>query len=166
MKSMFQMATVALACGVTRVVGISVGHHFGHDDLAIFNNNLFPYPSYSPHGGARYHDSMRILYQFMSQNVVDMLDAVGASQTVVAFVSGTALSINKDHHGKTPLRFPVALFDGTGRARTGARYLRYDMGQRSVNDFYNTLGHLMGAPLDSFGTGGFNKSSGPLPELL
>jgi hypothetical protein len=169
LTSMFQMATLALRCGLTNVVGVSVGNGYEHHDLDLFVGNLFPSSGYGPHGGGReYHESMAKLYQFLSQQVVNLLDGLGplAQETVVAFVAGTPMSRDHDHHGKGPLRFPMALIDGTGKARTGGRYVRYAPGDRSVNDFFNTLGHLTGAPMDNFGSGGTNKSAGPLPELL
>jgi hypothetical protein len=168
LKSMFQMATVALRCGLTNVVGVSLGNGREHNDLELLKGNLFDAGGYSPHGGAPlYRQMMQRLYQFVSQQVADMMDGLGAvaSQTVVVILSAQAAS-RSDHHGKTPYRFPAMLLDGTGKAKTGGRYLRYAKGDRSLSDLFCTVGHLVGAPTDTFGAGGFNQVRGPLPELV
>ncbi len=86
-----------------------------------------------------------------------------------------------DHHC-TYSRYPLVVLGNAGGAlKTDGRYLRYPMhltmdnptrevipaGVRSLPDFFCTLGHALGAPIDDFGKAGRAPVKGPLgSEIL
>jgi hypothetical protein len=165
LRSMVALAALALRCGLTNVVGVSIGHGNQHDDMRMFRGGLFP-GDYGAHGPPDlYQASMVKMYRFASELLAALLDASGVADSIVAaMVPGTGVSLGTYHHGFHQWRNPTLVYDGTGTLRTGGRYLRRARG--ALPDLYCSLAHAAGAPIDSFGTGGVNKISGPIPELM
>ncbi|MEN9579839.1 MAG: hypothetical protein RJA70_2848 [Pseudomonadota bacterium] len=151
--SMFRLSTLALKCGVTNVIGASLGNTGGHNDLDPF------VPGYSAHGG---HDKAWGLLAPISMGwVATMLQELGplADSMTVTIVPGNGLGHKgpKEHHGG-----PIGaayVFDGPGALRTGARFLRV---KRHMADLYTTLADALGAPVDKFN----NVGDGRINELL
>lgn len=89
--------------------------------------------------------------------------------TVIVFVGD-----NGEQHHSTASEFPIVLIGGGGLGlKTGGRTIIYpgvdtgDMGHRQLSNLWNTLGHLAGDALDTFGSEGPSRvAPGPLSELL
>jgi hypothetical protein len=164
---MFRMATLALRCGLTNVVGVNIGaSHNYHSKLQVFRGTLL-IPTYEAHGTG-YVPGLHNVMKWIAGLIAEMLAALGplADSTVVTMVGGTGASRREgeNHHGM-PKRFPAFVYDGTGTLRTGGRYLAYPPMQRSILDLYCSVAHALGAPTDRFGEGA-QVARGPLPELM
>ncbi len=89
--------------------------------------------------------------------------------TVIVFISD-----NGEQHHSTSSEFPVVLIGGKNLGlKTGGRTIAYPgvttggAAHRQVSNLWNTLGHLAGQQLDTFGAeGAFRVATGPLSELM
>lgn len=89
--------------------------------------------------------------------------------TVIVFISD-----NGEQHHSTASEFPVVLIGGKSLGlKTGGRTIVYPgvesggAGHRQVSNLWNTLGHLAGEQLDTFGAEGPSRvAPGPLSELM
>ena len=89
--------------------------------------------------------------------------------TVIVFIGD-----NGEQHHSTASEFPVVLIGGKNLGlKTGGRTIVYPgvdtggAGHRQVSNLWNTLGHLAGDPLDTFGQEGpYRVAPGPLGELM
>lgn len=151
MDSMFQLSTLALKCGVTNVIGASIGNTVFHNDLDMF------VADYTAHGG--YARAMESLAPISMSWVAKMLTDLGplADSMTVTIVPGGGLAF-KDrliHHGCASSA--ALVIDGTGALHTGGRFLRLN---RHLADLYATLAGALGAPVDRFngvGTGAIKE---------
>ena len=81
-------------------------------------------------------------------------------------------SDNGEQHHSTASEWPMLLIGGSALGLvTGGRTVVYPgLGKgahRQVSNLYNTLGHLLGAPVDDFGAEGASRvAEGPLAELM
>ena len=89
-------------------------------------------------------------------------------QTVIVWVGD-----NGEQHHSTSSEFPVLLIGGKalGMAAGGRTLIYPGVGSsqnRQLSNLWNTLGHLAGQTLDTFGgeVGGLRRAPGPLAELL
>lgn len=176
LRSMFNMAALALKCGVTNVVGVALGNGpvTEHGDYDFLEGGSV-LASYDPHSAESYPGQIRRIWSFVSELVAGLITSSGiADELVVAMCSGgTQPGKNAgmgNHHNAlyndAHYRVAVALYDGTGALRTGGRYVRYAQGEHSMNDLFCTLGHALGAPTDDFGAGGPNRVKGPIAGLV
>jgi hypothetical protein len=168
LESMMAMGGLALRCGLTNVLGVSIGSGFNHDDLQLFKADIFEGSGYGGHGDpALFSRSMTKLYQFNTKLIAQLLTDLGAlaDSTVVMMVTASGTT-NSGHHANL-FRWISMVYDGTGTLKTapGGRYIRYGRSQRSTVDLYCSVAHAAGAPTDKFG-GGYNVCKGPLPELM
>jgi hypothetical protein len=163
---MLRMATLALRCGLTNVVGLSVGHGFGHDDLGVMGPVL-PWRGYGGHGPNEvYNQSLNRIYRHISGLLAELIVGVGplAEGLVMMVVPGTSARDSLHHHdGNSGM---ALIHDGTGTLRTGGRYFGPARGSRSLMDAYCAVAHAAGAPTSSFGAGEKNRVTGPMPELM
>jgi len=89
--------------------------------------------------------------------------------TVIVYIGD-----NGEQHHATASEFPVVLLGGKGLGLvTGGRTIVYPgvdtggEGHRQVSNLWNTLGHLAGEQLDTFGAEGPSRvAPGPLSELV
>jgi hypothetical protein len=168
---MFQMATLALRCGLTNVVGVSLGSGFAHDDLKLFSGDLFGGESFAAHGPSdRYLGQMLKFYTWASGLVVDLIEQSGLADSLVAMVVGASgcggeAKYGYNHHSATG-RTPALVYDGTGTLKTGARYLSYPQRRRSVVDLFASVATAAGAATDKFAGTASNPSAGVLRELM
>jgi hypothetical protein len=89
--------------------------------------------------------------------------------TVIVFIGD-----NGEQHHSTASEFPVVLIGGKSLGlQTGGRTIVYPgvesggEGHRQVSNLWNTLGHLAGEQLDTFGAEGPTRvAPGPLSELM
>lgn len=184
LPTMFEMAVEALKCGMTNVVGCSIGG----------GNSHWHFPGFvGPHRGTRFeeqgfvgehgHDSLEayveartITWRFISEQVATFLrqlETVGpdgrklSDDTTVVLFSDSG----PDHHNGNSWRF-VVIGDAV---RTNGRFIRCPedtwweppkMGSRTVNSFMTALSTGLGVPMQTFGTVGEGRTAAPMPELL
>ncbi len=152
--SMFRLSTLALRCGVTNVVGATLGNTEYHDDLEPFVPS--PYVAHT-----QYDAAMRSLAPVSMGWVATMLKELGplADSLTLTIVPANGLGheSSKSHHGCTVSS--AFIFDGPRALRTGARLLRT---KRHLADLYTTLAGVLGAPVAKFN----NAGAGPIKELL
>jgi hypothetical protein len=171
MEAMFQMAALALRCGTTNVVGVSLGSGFAHSDLALFKNDLFGGEDYADHGPSdRYLKQMLTVYQWASRLVAELIESSGLADNLVALIVGASGSGGDPQYGFNhhagPARIPALVYDGTGTLKMGARYLSYPEKRRSIVDLFATVASAAGAPTDKFAGSASNPTTGVLAELM
>jgi hypothetical protein len=100
-------------------------------------------------------------------------DPVGSGSvldnTIIVFISD-----NGEQHHSTASEFPIVLIGGKNlKLKTGGQTIVYPgvltggENHRQVSNLWNTLGHLAGQQLDTFGAeGSFRIAPGPLSELM
>jgi hypothetical protein len=170
LTSMMRIATLAMRCGVTNVVGATVGNSGIHEDMRGFGGPWGAYlghppnPPGSPPGYALW---LNRFSQFSMGLVAEMIAALGplANDLVAAVIPAGGVCNNTgegfQHHGTS--RAVAYVYDGTGQMKTGARYYRPGRDQgRDMADLYTTLAGVLGAPIDRFNGVG----TGPLRDLL
>jgi hypothetical protein len=121
------------------------------------------------------HDMTRQQFDAVAaaaQTLMNTPDPAGAGSmldnTVIVFIGD-----NGEQHHSTASEFPVVLIGGKNLGlQTGGRTIVYPgvdsggAGHRQVSNLWNTLGHLAGQALDTFGAEGpFRVAPGPLSEL-
>jgi hypothetical protein len=183
LEAMTEMATVALVCGMTNVVGISVGTGNSHTDFPKYGR-IHAGSRFEAEGGVHSHGhsppdvaaaAWELIHDFNATLIARMADALakipegnGTALDNTAFVY---LSDNGGEHHSKHERFPLFILGDLGkRLKTGGRYLRYPKrrtaGARALADLWSTLATACGVPTDDFGKGGNEPVSGPLSEIL
>jgi Protein of unknown function (DUF1552) len=161
LASMFRMAGLALRCGLTNVLGVSIANAFGHEDAKLFRTVFAHVPGfneregdYGSHNfdGKVYAPMMNKLYVFFLQQVAELLRSLGelAKDTSFLLLPGTTVS-DFGHHASQKIGGIV--YDGTGTLKTGGRYLLHPKGTQRVSDLLCSVSHAAGAPVDSFNQG-------------
>jgi hypothetical protein len=183
LDAMTDMATVALTCGMTNVVGISVGTGNSHTDFPKYTR-LHKGTQFEAEGGIDFHGhspdpilgaAWEILHNFhgtllgrMADTLASIKEGDGTALDNSVFVY---LSDNGGEHHSKHERYPgYILGSAGGKLKTGGRFLRYPRagtaGARSMADLFCTIATACGVPTDSFGKGGNEAVQGPLPEIL
>jgi hypothetical protein len=179
------LATTALVCGVTNVVGVSncTGnpHSFWPKWMKIAAGTPFASTGLDAtlighdETGVRRGPGMDLLHNWDATNIARMVRALQSvpegngtafDNTVIVYMSE-----NAENHHASHNRWPVILIGNAGgKLRADGRFLRYPLkgsaGSRSMADLFCTLATAAGAPTSSFGKGGFEPVQGPLPEVL
>ncbi|MCB9595042.1 MAG: DUF1552 domain-containing protein [Sandaracinaceae bacterium] len=180
-RAHLQLTAAALKGELTHVavVGCGTGGNFG-----------LTYTSVSPdvgrhdmhHGSARDPELLRRIHEVTRLQVEAIVthlagelaatpeagaDGSMLDHTVIVFIGD-----NGEQHHSTASEFPILLIGGRrlGLA-TGGRTIVYpgmsSDGHRQVSNVWNTIGHLVGEPLDEFGREGpSRRAPGPLGELM
>lgn len=161
MLQMFQMASLALRCNLTNVVGTTIGNGWDHDDLHAFND-----AGWGPYGG---HSGDTIYWPFLNSvwraklgMLAGLMMDLGplADQLVVAIVPANG-STTSGHHSRFD-RTPVVVYDGTGTLKTGGRFVRNLPPRPDLADFFTSVTYALGAPVKQFNDAG----KGPIPTLM
>ncbi len=188
LPAMLDMASVALRCGMTRVVGCSVGggnSHFHFPALVGPHvGTLFEAQGYvSDHGHDgidKYTAARTIGWKWLSTEVAAFLrrlESPGVTgrpvidDTVVVLFSDSG----HDHHNLENSNWRFVVIAGKNvPLRTGGRLLSFDWdvpwealhpNSRAVASFYCSLATAAGAPLTSFAPNGGARTNGPLAEI-
>jgi hypothetical protein len=160
---MLRMATMALRCGLTNVVGINVGNGFGHDDLKPLG---IPYYGHGDGTDPNAYDkALNKINALLTGMIADVLTGIGAlaDSTTFLMVPGTTARGGQHHAGDEHV---AIIYDGTGTLKTGGRYLGLPRKSRSLMDAYCAFAQASGAPTDRFGAGEKNVVTGPMAELM
>lgn len=149
--AMFRLATLALRCGVTNVIGVAIGNTRVHDDLEMLD------PAYEGHGD--YRGWLRKFAPTSMGWVATLLQELGpaAADITVTIVPANGVAHGGIHHGNRS--FAAMVYDGRGALRTGARFFRR---RRALADLYTTVAHAVGAPIERLNGAG----TGKIDELL
>jgi hypothetical protein len=172
LDALFDMATIALVCGVTNVVGVAAGTGHAH----LMNN----WPNVG-HNGAEGVQRAIGTHNFMATRIARMVaalqqvkegDKTAFDNSVILYTSdnggGTALT----HHTSKD-RWPVVIVGNAGgKLKTDGRFIRFPKrgtpGGRSLADLYNTVATAVGVPSEKFGSGpgAIEPVQGPIAGLL
>ncbi len=178
LEAQFELATAALLGELTNVVvvGSGTGGDFG-----------LRYPSVSPvgrhdmhHGSARDEMLRNAIHEVTRRQVELVARLARTLATTPEAGGGTMLdhtlivyvSDNGEQHHSTASDFPVLLIGGralgVGSHGRTVIYPGVGAGQhRQLSNLWNTLGHLVGRDLNTFGAEGPSRvAEGPLSELL
>lgn len=185
LEAMNEMATLALVCGMTNVVGVSVGVGNSHTEFPKYTR-VHLGTQFEKDGGIDSHghsvDSIQgpawdILHTFNLGLVARTIQALSAvksgGRTLFDDTTMLYLSDNGSYHHSKQERHPLAIIgDAGGALKTGGRFLRYPPAAkgkppaRSLADLYCSLATACGVPTSTFGKGGNEPVTGPLPELM
>jgi hypothetical protein len=178
LDTLWDLATLALACGITNVVGASVGcgqaHKYCNWPMVGHSGDL-----------SRARETMngmfgRIVRMVNALKQVKEGDRTAFDNSAIVYMSdngGSDVS-QKDgsyliSHHTDKKRWPLVVIGNAGGAlKADGRFVRFPSKRmnlptsHSLADFYCTLGHALGAPTDTFGMGGPEKVKGPIAELL
>ncbi|MEM9863084.1 MAG: DUF1552 domain-containing protein [Myxococcota bacterium] len=196
----YQLAATALGCGLSRVAFLCFGgaadnakfnfdeevmgditgddaeslHGVGHFSPSNFNEQSEAYHAFHSNQLARAMDQLAATPSANGRSALD--------DTIVVYLNDNGII----HHYGAMLRYPVAIFgDAGGQLRADGRYLRYAMhegwhssddetdapAQGTLQQLWNTLAHVAGAPRDDFGAGergiaSREQNRGVLDDLL
>lgn len=183
LESMNEMAILALACGLTNVVGISVGTGNSHNNFPDFGRigKGTPWEKVFAAGHDIGHQVpavqgpvMDLIHNFNGGLIARMLEALAKIEVGDATLADNSVMLytsdNAEEHHATHRRWPAVLI-GTagGKIRADGRFIRYPRkgttGSRSMADLFCTIATAVGAPTNEFGKGGNEPVQGPL-ELL
>jgi hypothetical protein len=166
MESMMDMATLALECGLTNVVGMAVGTADNHDEHFPRYDGIgtVPVHEYS----SRYGDLTDKVHQFhwtMLRKMIDSLDQASEpnDETIIVYTSPRGMSNYSAHHGQNT-RWPLLMYAKSPNIQLGGRFLRYPPAERSFAEFCRSLAQVVGVCPDGFATG--SNVVGPVRGLL
>ena len=165
MESMMDLATLALECGLTNVIGVSVGTASSHDQHFPRYDGVGKIPV---HGDDLFGALTNQVHQFhwgMLRKMLDTLEesAAAGDETIVIYTSPRGASKYSSHHGINT-RWPVMMLAKSPTLQLGGRYLRYPAGERSFAEFCRSLCQVVGVCPDGFATG--SDVVGPVRGLL
>jgi hypothetical protein len=184
LEAQFDVATNALACGLTQVVTIAsaTGRLFG-----VNFGRFTPLGKHGlGHGGGNFPNELNAIHNFHASLIAKMLDRLSALREGTRTVADNTLvlytSENGEQHHARHFRWPVVLVGDLGGAlKANGRFVKYPAlssqraprtdAHRPLRDLYITLSHALGAPNDDFGggvSGGYEtaRSRGVLTELI
>jgi hypothetical protein len=185
LEAMNAMASLALGCGLTNVMGVSVGTGNSHSFFPNWKRACVGSPMFEASGidgesighkgPAIYGAAMDLVHNFnatMMAHTIKLLSSLPEGNGT-AFDNTTFLylSDNAEAHHANHMRWPSVLIGTAGGAlKADGRFLRYpkrgSTGWRSMADLFCTLSTAAGAPTDTFGKDGPEPVKGPLPEIL
>ncbi len=166
MESMMEMATLALECGLTNVVGMAVGTANSHDEH---------FPRYEGIGTVPVHeynsvygdltDKVHHFHWGLLRNMIESLDQSGHpdDETIIVYMTPRGMSNYSAHHGQNT-RIPLMMFAKSPNIQLGGRFLRYPPHERSLAEFFRSLAQVVGVCPDGFATG--DSVVGPVRGLL
>jgi hypothetical protein len=185
--SMTALASLALTCGITNVVGVSCGCGPSHDTFpelpkltaALQSMGVtFAKGSWSGVGHEMQpvrQPAMDAVYNWLGGMMARTIDALSKikvgdktlwDNSVFVFTSENG----EEHHAKYQ-RWPVAVFGNAGgKLKADGRFLRFpargSKGYRSLGDFYCSIATAVGIPTNDFGKGGVEPVVGPLELIM
>jgi hypothetical protein len=191
LESLHGMATLALTCGITNVVGVAVGCGNSHSTFPtlrklsvgtpvanLLNENGRPLVI----GNGIGHEprnvqgpAMELVWRWCSTLVARTIESLAKirvgdttlwDQSCLMITSENAEQHHADHN-----RWPLVLVGNAGgKLRTEGRFLRFPMkgaaGNRSMADLFCTLATAFGIPTSDFAKGGNERVQGPIDMLM
>lgn len=181
-ESLNSIATLALTCGVTNVVGVSIGCGPSHDRFPrrfarITAGTQWVNKDWSNVG----HEDrpirvpmMEILYQWLGKQMASTIESLKTVKIADKTLWDNSLFVltseNGEEHHANYRRWPIALFGNAGgKLKADGRFLRFpkrgSTGARSMADLYCTIATALGVPTNDFAKGGPEPVLGPI-EIL
>ncbi len=170
LEAMMDMGTVALACGMTNVLGIAANtgnsHVYWHGmsrNGNVANAGHGTQDEYAAAMQTYHHFFLGLLAKMIAKlSLVKDGDKSVWDNTVIVY-----MSCNGEAHHSRKQRWPLLLIgDAGGALKADGRFLRYAPGQRALVDLYSSVATAVGVPTDDFGKGGVEAVKGPLSEVL
>lgn len=182
LESMHSIGTLALVCGMTQVVGVSIsGGTTPHADWRPYGRIHKGHPLFKDLGeldfyGHQYSgnpsiEAWKLIHNYHGSLIASTIEKLKAvkegdgtmwDNTVIVY-----LSQNGEQHHAVRQRWPLLVFGNAGGAlKADGRFLRYPKKTRGLGDFYSSLATAVGAPTNDFGKDGPEPVQGPLPEIM
>ncbi len=182
--AMNEMAILAVACGMTPVVGVSLGCGYAHSSPLW--DRLAKGTRFESEGPLDYHghpttpvdyaDAMTLIMSFVASQVARMAEAWSKipegngtvlDNTTIVMLSDSGGTPPGGHHRGFNDGWPVVVLGNAGGAlKADGRFFRYENHTRTLGDFYSSLATASGVPTNDFGKGGLDPATGPLPEIM
>lgn len=186
LEALNAMASIALTCGMTNVMGVDIGcgdsHDFGPDLAKLLVGTPLDGTDGTSLGDVGHMDQpingpvISGVYAWMSGMVAATLDALktipSGNGTLFDNALAMLVSDNGETHHSRHLRMPFVLVGKAGGLKLDGRYIRYPgSAEIGFQDALLAMGQGLGAPSNGFGVhadgqGFMVPSKGPLPELL
>lgn len=184
LESMHAIGTLALACGVTNVVGISVGCGPSHDafpDLSKIQAGTelagmkVGWDNWGHEAEPLRTPVTTVLYNWMGKLLGQTIETLKTIQVGDKTLWDNSLFVvtseNGEEHHAAYYRWPVALFGNAGgKIRADGRFLRFpkrkNTGYRTMADLYCTIATAVGIPTNDFAKGGKEQVLGPIELLM
>jgi hypothetical protein len=191
LESMHNIATLALACGITNVAGVALGCGFSHGTFPTLRKLLVGTPVFGAPGengplkqidGGIGHEppaaqgpAMTLVFNWCSRmlaHTIDTLQKVQVGNTTLWDQSLMLLtSENAEAHHADHMRWPLLLVGNAGgKIKADGRYIRFPVkgtaGARSLADLYCSMATGLGVPTNTFGMGGNEPVKGPLETIM
>lgn len=179
LEALNNLASIALICGVSNVLGVDIGcgdsHDFGPNLQKILAGSEVANAESTSLGDVGHMEEpingpvISRTYNWVSSMAVKTLDGLLADSNVKdAFV--LISSDNGETHHSAHTRWPAVLAGRAGSLKLDGRYIRYPGSEgRSLVDLYFAIGQALGVPQGAFATGMGGPhvaSQGPLPDLV
>lgn len=184
-EAMHAMASVALTCGMTNVLGVDIGCGGSHDFGPNMERLLIGTPLAGLEGtsladvGHLQREVQgpvnTILYQWLSGMIAQTIEAMKAIPSGSGNLFDTSLTLltsdNAEAHHSQHARWPLALIGNVGgRLKADGRYIRYPGGDsaRALVDMFSAIGAAFGVPDTGFATTPLMPefTKGPLELLM
>lgn len=193
LESMIDMVAVALACGMTNVVGVASACGNEHSNWLQYRRTWkvdaqeymkdVPspvWPSFAMDGavndqghagGDEQGPAMDLIHNFHAgciKRLVEPLMAIKeGDKSVFDNMVVMYMSDNGDAHHASHARWPFYLVgDAGGALKCDGRYVRFPISSRGMGDLFSSLATALGVPTNDFGTGGAEPVKGVISELM
>jgi hypothetical protein len=194
LEAMTEIASLALICGLTNVVGVSAGCGHGHTQPVykrIHKGTMFEGDGALDPAKHGHDDQLRgpadpthvsgfksvygavqdIMHKYhmsLIRKMVTTLSGISEGDKT-AFDNSVVVYLNDNgegHHSEHD-RWPVVLIGNAGGAlKSDGRFLRYPLKTRALGDLYSSVATAVGVPTNDFGSGGLAPTKGPLTEIM
>ena len=177
---LMDLATLALKCGMTNVVGVAVGTHSSHSDHMPhygFHRRFEVHGTDASVDAQRDHiEPLRAIWDYHAGLVANAMDelegtTLGDSNaldgTLVVMTSARGIRDGQaTHHAptKTGGRFPALIAGKPPGMNLNGRYIAYDRASYGMVDFWRACAERYGISGSNFAQGAKN-SRGTLPQL-
>lgn len=179
LSAMMDMATLAITCNLTNVVGVCAGAGNSHVTFPSTWTKIGV--TLDQHGDANtLGRPMTPIHQFLTGLVAKAYDTLAAVPEGNGNVADSLITLytsdnGEDHHSEKH-RWPVVVVGDAGAGRklnTGGRFFRFPpgsgaAGKRALADLYSTLANACGVPNDGFAKDSpvLPKPQGPISDFL
>ena len=194
LASMMSQSILALQCGLTNVVAISIGHDHNHNIhmpnyREVVERSSDPearkkgsVPTYGHGSSEARYEAIRNFHQIHMTELARLLDALGQLEesdgsktldhTAVVYSAGNGCGSGESatHHGSKDGIWPVMLVAGEKTGfKTGSRYMscsrhQYKGERWALSDVYKAVSQGLG--VDPKGFGDEKNSQGPFSPIL
>lgn len=182
--AMFAIASLAVTCGLTNTVGISLGQA-GHEGLGPEWNAIVDSPSdlepgksqYNGHGTNEvYPSQISRMNQYLNRHLASLATKLKAMKQAdgstlfdgaLFYVSSDRPSPRAGHHGELRRWPPVVLFGGAPGLKLDGRYIAYERDAEAYTNLLVTVGQeALGIDMKETIAGAKDPYTGPIAGIL